>query len=146
MKSKNVFFFLFVATMAISLLAACAKPTTGTLFGRVEKNGSSVANEEVELVDVLEGGNEESVQATTDASGNFRFENIVPGRYYLLVGFDFPGEVSCRSEGSKMAILRMVATDTSGDPLTLALLSNSEEPWKIEAGDEIEEDIIVDCR
>jgi len=140
---KSNFLHLYVVMLTIFFLSACSKTDPATVYGKLMKNGSAVTAHTVELVNKLEGGGEESFETTTDASGNFRFENILPGEYYLFTTFTFSDKVSCVAEG--IGGLAMTATDDSGNPVTFIIFSNSDEPLDIGSGDEIEKDIIVDC-
>ena len=70
-----------IGIFAILLFAfsAAAQAPGGTISGTVTTSaGSAVANAEVVLTDVRR-------QTVTDAAGNFRFENVPPGRHVLQI-------------------------------------------------------------
>jgi len=168
-----------VGLLTIALLAACA-PTTATVSGTVKKNSSAANFQEISLVQMLENGEEKTTVTTTDNLGGFRFEDVAPGKYYLLTSFSIvtpqdsssapslgtqplwqqpmpqpfgltdplgirrnPG--TCTSEGGAMGILTVLGSNDAGDNVAISVVSNSEEPFELQAGDELEKDIVVYC-
>jgi hypothetical protein len=85
MAKSCVFFRMFALVFVLALLVtvAFAQETTGGLQGVVkDPSGAVVANAAVELTSSSMVGKKE---ATTDGSGYYRFANLPPGTYSLLI-------------------------------------------------------------
>jgi len=126
----------FVASMTIwSYRGSTSKATVG---GRVMKDGKPVANNKVTLVRTVSGKDSGSNDTQTDTNGQFAFNDVTPGTYYVIVGLVLEGRVQCRTTTSGFGILLISATRTAtGEPITIAMATNSQNPFKVEAGDQL---------
>ena len=180
---RNVLICLCVGVLA---LAACAPATTATVSGTIEKDGSPANFQDISLVRMLEDGDEESIEASTDNAGAFRFENVAPGKYYLLttfttevsspaanpfggggtglvqpynpqpfaqpnqsieqmLGVNSGSSAGCSSEGGGMGVLTILGANDAGDQVAISLITNSDDPLVLKAGDKVKKDIVVFC-
>jgi len=117
-------------TAALLIQAAGQLPNqTGSVTGRLTKNGQPAANIRVGAMVIPEAGvsvAEASSLASvvlTDADGRYRLENIPPGRYYVTAGFVdtptyFPGVSAI---GSAKAVVVEAGVTTEGIDFTTAV-------------------------
>ena len=132
-------------------------PTEGkaTIGGTFSSNGEPLDGETVTL-----SGPGTDAESITDAKGRFVFESVEPGSYTLnasafvedarseqvTIGspFDVPG-YPCSAEG--YTILNTALADDSGEQIGvfIATFDDSAEPFEVEAGDVVTNDISLEC-
>lgn len=79
-----------MALLLLSPLASFAQKDTATIVGYVgDEHGAPLAGAKVTLTN---GDAKQSTGASTDGTGQFRFEGLKPGRYTLL--FESKGMIS----------------------------------------------------
>ncbi len=140
---------MFGLTLVVLLLVGCGGAPAGstpTVAGKIERDGQPVIDSEVTLVLVVETGDGESQSTQTNTKGEFVFEDVVPGTYYLVAAAELEGHAQCSttSPGFDMLTVSAEKKDT-GAPVTLAMATNSENPFQVKSSDQLTKDIIIRC-
>lgn len=140
---------IFSLTLVVLLMAGCGGARAGpaVVAGRVERDGQPVSDTEVTLAMTAEGGDAGSWDTQTDAEGEFVFEDVAPGSYYIITSIVIQGQAQCSTTSPGFGILQLAAVrEDTGAPITIAMATGSEEPFEVSAGDRIDKDIVFHCR
>jgi hypothetical protein len=124
------------------LLIGCGTSGKASIAGKVAQNGKPVINNKVTLVMTVDGKDGETRDAQTDANGQFVFEDVQPGTYYLLTAIVTQGNSGCSTSSPGFGVLSM--TTNKG---IISMASNSDKPFKVKAGaGRMTKDIAFRCK
>lgn len=128
--------FIIVFTLTLSACGVIGT-SSASVEGVVKRNGEPLSNNEVTLVMTVNGKDEDSQKVQTDSSGQYVFNKVKPGKYYLLFGVVTDNSRGCSTRTSGFTVLVANIVDENGEPGSITVAGNDASPFTVEADQQV---------